>query len=147
MNHLVEARASIIGLINTPYRRDWVEELQKLQLKMEVAGTSRIEGADFTSNELDRAMDPNGRPEDLLTRSQRQAMAAAQTYRWIRNLPDDYPVTADLVKDVHRRIVTGCDDEHCEPGQLRRQDQNVYFGVPSHRGCEGGKHAIARCRA
>jgi Fic family protein len=105
---------------------------------MEVAGTSRIEGADFTSNELDRALDLNGRLEDLLTKSQRQVRAAAKTYQWVRNLPNDYPVTVDLINQVHRSIVTDCDDEHCEPGQLRRKDQNVSFGVPPHRGCEGG---------
>ncbi len=35
-------------------------------------------------------------------------------------------------------MVTGCDDDHCEPGKLRRRDDNVIFGIPPHRGCEGG---------
>jgi Fic family protein len=34
--------------------------------------------------------------------------------------------------------VTGADDDHCEPGALRRQDQNVSFGQPGHRGVDGG---------
>ncbi len=133
---LVEAKSSVAALKITPYQRDWVEKLQAIQLKMEVAGTSRIEGADFTDRELDAAMHETG--ETLQTRSQRQAKAAADTYRWIADLPDDRPLDEKLICDVHRRIVTGCDDDHCEPGRIRRKDHNVTFGVPPHRGCNGG---------
>lgn len=139
MPALVEAKSALISLTTTPYQRDWVEELQQIQLKMEVAGTSRIEGADFTEGELEVALKPTSSTEDLLTRSQRQAKAAVETYRWIAHLPSDYPVSTELVCEIHRRIVIGCDDDHCGPGILRGQDQNVTFGVPRHRGAEGGK--------
>lgn len=52
-NELVEAKATIKALKTTPYQKDWVDKLQELQLKMEAAGTSRIEGADFTERELE----------------------------------------------------------------------------------------------
>ena len=78
-------------------------------------------------------------PEQLVTRSQRQAHAALQAYRWIAELPDDRPVDGQLICDIHRHIVTGADDDHCPPGELRRQDQNVNFGSPRHRGAEGGE--------
>lgn len=138
VSELVEARASIKALTATPYQRDWVEKLQEIQLKMEVSGTSRIEGADFTEPELEAALDLNRPLEDLLTRSQRQARAAAATYQWIRKLPNDRPMDGELIREVHRRIVTGCDEDRCQPGQLRRKDENVTFGTPRHRGCEGG---------
>src|ERR1700727_2078240 len=70
---LIEAKAAILALIKTPYQRNWVDALQEIQLKREVAGTSRIEGADFTERELDIALNVNATREDLLTRSQRQA--------------------------------------------------------------------------
>ncbi len=35
-----------------PYQRSWVEGLQQIELKREIAGTSRIEGADFTIKPL-----------------------------------------------------------------------------------------------
>jgi hypothetical protein len=35
-------------------------------------------------------------------------------------------------------LVSGCDDDHCPPGRPREQDQNVTFGIPRHRGVEGG---------
>ena len=133
---LSNAKAAVMTLRAMPYQREWVEDLQKMELKREVAGTSRIEGADFTDKELDIAM--NESAEELLTRSQRQARAASNTYRWIATLPDDRPLDAELVFETHRRIVTGADDDHCQPGVLRGPDENVNFGQPRHRGVDGG---------
>ncbi len=135
-NALVDAKATVAALKTTPFQRDWVDQLQALQLKMEVAGTSRIEGAEFSDFELDEAIAKD--PVPSWTRAQRQAGAAASAYRWIAKIPDDMPIQADLVCEIHRRIVTGCDDDHCEPGALRATDHNVTFGIPPHRGCEGG---------
>ena len=141
----MSAKAAMLALTEMPYQRSWVDELQKMQLKREVAGTSRIEGAEFTEKELDAAMRET--PVQLETRSQRQAAAAVATYRWIARLPKDRPVDEALILDVHRRLVTGCDDDHCPPGVLRERDQNVIFGAPSHRGCEGGEQCAEAIRA
>ncbi len=134
---LVRAKAAVLALSEMPSQRSWSEQLQIVQLKREIAGTSRIEGADFTERELDAAMKET--PEQLHTRSQRQAAAAVATYRWIAQLPDDRPVTPELVCDIHRRLVTGADDDHCPPGKLRGRDENVNFGMPRHRGAAGGE--------
>lgn len=139
LDQLVAARSAVQSLAETPYQRDWVEKLQQMQLKMEVAGTSRIEGADFTERELDAAMATAPNTLELITHSQRQAAAAAETYRWIATLPSDYPITSELIRQIHRRIVTGCDDDHCPPGALRERDSNVTFGLPRHRGADGGE--------
>jgi Fic family protein len=138
---LVEAKSAVLSLRSIPYQRSWVEALQQLELKREVAGTSRIEGAEFTERELEAAL--KATPAELRTRSQRQAHAAVQTYRWIGQLPDDRPIDEALVCEIHRRIVTGADDDHCAPGKLRGQDENVNFGVPRHRGAEGGPECAA----
>lgn len=138
---LMAARTAMLVLTQIPYQRSWADELQKLQLKREVAGTSRIEGAEFTEKELDAAMRET--PAQLETRSQKQAAAAVLTYRWIAGLPPDRPLDSALICDVHRRLVGNCDDDHCPPGQWRTRDQNVTFGAPRHRGCEGGEE----CRA
>jgi Fic family protein len=132
---LTAAKATVLSLQNIPYQRSWAEKLQEVQLKREVAGTSRIEGADFTEKELDDAMVEDA--EKLITRSQRQAAAAVKTYRWIAKLPDDYPIDGGLILDIHRSIVTDADD--CPPGQLRGPDDNVTFGIPRHRGAPGGE--------
>lgn len=136
---LVDAKAAVLALKAIPHRRDWVERLQEIQLKMEVAGTSRIEGADFTENELEIALSPGSSTRDLITRSQRQARSAINTYKWIATIPDDRPISESLIMDVHARMVTDCDDDHCPPGRLRGRDQNVTFGMPRHRGCDGGR--------
>lgn len=138
LNELLEAKAAVLSLTNVPFQRSWAERLQRIQLKQEVAGTSRIEGAEFTERELDVAI-ANETPEDALTRSQKQARSAQNTYIWIAQLPDERPADSDLICEVHRRIITGCDDDHCEPGALRGDDHNVTFGTPRHRGAEGGK--------
>jgi Fic family protein len=136
---LVEAKAAIQSLQALPYQRSWVDKLQELQLKREVAGTSRIEGAEFDEKELEAAISPKATFAELLTRSQRQAHSAMQTYRWIETLPADQPISASLILEVHRRLVTDCDDDHCPPGMLRGRDHNVTFGIPPHRGVEGGQ--------
>jgi Fic family protein len=138
MSALVEAKSAARSLITLPYQKSWVEALQQLQLKREVAGTSRIEGAEFTDRELEEAVRPDVSPEALKTRSQRQAHSAMEAYQWIGEQAVDRPITAELVREVHRRLVTGCDDDHCPPGVLRVRDHNVTFGIPPHRGAEGG---------
>ena len=105
-------------------------------MKREVAGTSRIEGADFTENELDEAI--SGDPGSLRTISQKQVRSAVEAYRWIARSDDDQVIDADLILEIHRHIVTGCDDDHCPPGKLRAADENVTFGTPRHRGVAGG---------
>jgi Fic family protein len=136
MPELIEAKAALVALRSLPFQRRWVEALQQVELKREVAGTSRIEGAVLTERELDAAMRET--PDALFTRSQRQAHAAVRTYRWIATLPADYPLTVETIFEIHRQIVMGADDDHCPPGVPRERDHNVTFGVPPHRGVEGG---------
>ena len=115
-NALADAKASVLSLKTVPYQRRWVERLQQIELKREVAGTSRIEGAEFTERELEAAMKETA--GQFATRSQRQAHAAVQTYRWIAKLPADRPINLDLILEIHRRIVTGADDDHCPLGNF-----------------------------
>lgn len=131
----------MMALLQMPYQRDWAEKLQQMQLKREVAGTSKIEGAEFTEKELDAALKET--PEKLETRSQKQAAAAVATYRWIATLPVDRPVNEALIQEIHRKIVTAADDDHCAPGRVRERDHNVTFGAPPHRGAEGGEESKA----
>jgi Fic family protein len=109
-----------------------------MQLKIEVAGTTQIEGAEFTGNELETAI-RSETIQDSFTRSQKQANAAKRTYKMIASLPADLPLNGDLIREVHRSIVTDCDEDKCAPGCLRHPDQNVTFGRPIHRGAPGGE--------
>ena len=73
-----------------------------------------------------------------MKRSQKQARAAVKTYRTIANLPSDVPIDERLVLNIHRNLIIGADDDHCPPGELRGRGHNVNFGIPRHRGVEGG---------
>jgi Fic family protein len=48
-------------------------------------------------------------------------------------------VTCDLIRAVHALIIGDADSDHCQPGVTRKGGDNVTFGLPPHRGCEGGK--------
>lgn len=135
---LTEAKAAVLSLQTVPYQKRWVDALQAIELKREIAGTSRIEGAEFTTRELDRAMKEET-PDELFTRSQRQAAAAKRAYAWLQHQPVDRPVDVDLILSIHRLMVKDADDDHCDPGATRKNGLNVTFGTPPHRGIEGGE--------
>ena len=135
---LVEAKASVRILQRLPYLPQWIETVHEEQLRQEAVGTTRIEGAEFNEQEQEEALAVKVLPENGLTHSQQQLVAAQHTYRWMGAQPADRPINEDLILEIHRRIVTGCDDNHCEPGALRRPDQNVSFEIPRCRGVEGG---------
>ena len=136
MESLVAAKAAIISLKSLPYQKSWAEQLQKIQIKREVAGTSRIEGADFTEEELTDVMEE--RATELETRSLRQADAARRCYAWISTIPPDAPLDKSLILHMHSLMVKGADDDHCPIGRFRNPDENVLFGSPQHRGVQGG---------
>ena len=135
---LVEAKTAAGVLNRLPYLPQWIEQAHEEQLRLEAVGTTRIEGAEFTQREQEEALAPEASARAGLTHSQRQLRAANATYRWLREQPANRLITADLILGIHRRIVTGCDDDHCEPGALRRAGSNVTFGRPVCRGAEGG---------
>ena len=136
---LIEARTAGGVLNRMPYLPQWIEQVHEEQLRLEAAGTSRIEGAQFTEHEQDQALVPTATSATRLTHSQRQLRAADATYRWLRLRPAEQPVGAEFIREIHRRIVTGCDDDHCEPGSTRPDGWNVTFGTPRCRGAEGGQ--------
>ena len=139
---LVEAKTAAGVLNRLPYLPQWIEQAHEEQLRLEAVGTSRIEGVEFTQREQEEALAPDASARTGLTHSQRQLRAANATYRWLREQSANRPVTADLILGIHRRIVTGCDDDHCEPGALRRAGANVTFGRPVCRGAEGGPELV-----
>lgn len=146
---LIAAKTEAGILRQMPYLPQWIEEVHEEQLRLEAAGTSRIEGAEFSDREQAEALMPDA--PGHLTYSQRQLRAADATYRWLRLQPADRPVNAEFILEIHRRIVTGCDDDRCEPGALRHAAWNVTFGTPRCRGVEGGDDCraafAALCRA
>ncbi|MDE2667784.1 MAG: Fic family protein [Acidobacteriota bacterium] len=140
---LIQAKTAAGVLNRMPYLPQWIEQVHEEQLRLEAAGTSRIEGAEFTQREQEEALAPDAFTRSDFTRSQRQLRSANATYRRLCSQSREQPVTPEFILDIHRRIVTGCDDDHCQPGGLRPDGWNVIFGTPRCRGVEGGRS----CRA
>ncbi len=144
---LIEAKSAASVLNRMPRLPQWIEQAHEEQLRLEAVGTSRIEGAEFTEREQEEALAPGAESRVDLTRSQRQLRSANAAYRRLGELPADRPVTSDLILGIHRRMVTGCDDDHCEPGAIRSAGANVTFGMPRCRGVEGGGECSAAFNA
>ena len=137
-NLLVEAKTAAAVMRQMPYLHQWIEQAHEEQLRLEAAGTSRIEGAEFTPREQEEALSSSSPQQSGLTHSQRQLKCADATYRWLQTQPANRPVTSEFIREIHQRIVAGCDDDHCEPGALRPDGWNVTFGTPTCRGAGGG---------
>lgn len=138
MDALIAARTAAGILSGLPYLPQWIAQVHEEQLRLEAVGTSRIEGAEFNQREQEEALAPASAVRADLTHSQRQLRAAESTYRWLREQPAQRPVNETFILDVHRRIVTGCDDDNCQPGAVRPDGWNVTFGSPRCRAVEGG---------
>ena len=135
---LIAAKTAAQVLNRLPYLWQWMEQAREEQLRLEAAGTTRIEGAVFSEIEQGQALSVDSRPAVDLTHSQRQLRCANATYRWLESLPAHLPINAELILEIHRRMVTGCDDDHCEPGAMRRSEVGATFEVPLCRGARGG---------
>ena len=135
-DHLVRAKTAAGVLNQMPYLPQWIEQVYEEQLKLEAVGASRIEGAEFTEREQDEALALSVPRSGRLTRSQRQLRSAISSYRWIREQPAERPVTAEFILNIHRFMVSGCDEDRREPGALRPDGWNVTFGFPPSRGSE-----------
>ena len=65
-----------------PYLPQWIEQIHEEQLRLEAAGTSRIEGAEFTQREQEEALAPDPPAHADSTHSKRQLRAADAAYRF-----------------------------------------------------------------
>ena len=137
---LIEAKSIINALKSLPFLREWADKFQQMELKREIAGTTQIEGAAYTEREFDEAL--SEATEELRTRSQRQVRAMLETYKWISTVPDNKPVTPEMILKIHRKIITGADDDHCIPGKIRDRENRVLYGIPRRQGMEGGTECM-----
>ena len=97
LNLLVQAKTAAGVLNRMPYLPRWIEQVHEEQLRLEAAGTSRIEGAEFTQREQEEALAPDAPARSDLTRSQRQLRSADATYRWLRSQSSEQPVTSEFI--------------------------------------------------
>ena len=135
---LIAAKTESGVLGRLPRLSQWIERAHEEQLRLEAVATTQIEGAVFSDRERDAIFKSEANDAYGLSRSQRQLRAAANTYQWIRGLDSARPVGADLIRRIHERIVHECDDDRCQPGELRSLGVEANFGIPRCRGAEEG---------
>ena len=145
-DHWETAKAASVSLRALAYPPQTLSQMLERQLKMEAAATARIEGAEFDCREQAIALAADA-IHAKLNHSQRQLRAAYAAGRWLYAQPIGRPVSADFILGIHRRVVAGCDDRHCEPGAYRKFGQNVTFGAPQCRGVQGGDDCGAALQA
>lgn len=131
-NKILSALKQIYNLYPPNLKKDF----QSQKFKRELSSTSRIEGAEFTEEELDNIFNqPNTSAEEGETRSQKELINLKKTYEWLVDIPEKL-LTEDLIFETHKKIIKGIGGS--EIGKVRTSN-NVTFGMPAHRGAEGGK--------
>jgi len=52
------------------------------------------------------------------------------------------PISEELICEIHRLIITDCDEDHCAPGRIRPADQKRdLWSFLSHRGVNAAQSA------
>ncbi len=132
---LAEARALVQALDALPGTRVSLDRLRERQLAAEAAATARIDAGES----LDRDQGaPFARVDLVQDRERLRARSVLSTCQWLGGLAADLAPSGDLIREIHRHLVTGCDDDRSPAGRLRERGKNVVFGMPPMRGCDGG---------
>jgi Fic family protein len=119
---------------------DWIAEMQQRALVLEAHHTTHIEGTRLTLEQCEKLLAgksaPGADPDDV-----RELL----NYREAFDLVADYlgsgkPITEGLIREIHRRLVSGVRGDRAMPGEYRRvqnyvvdgQGQVIYTPPPAH---------------
>jgi len=119
----------------------WVRDMSRRALLLEAHHTTHIEGTELTLEQVERALAgaevPEARADDVRELlNYPEAFAFVSTY-----LEDGGPVTEGLVREIHKRLVTGVRGGATAPGEYRRiqnhvvnsrTGETVYTPPPAH---------------
>lgn len=103
----------------------WVRDMSRRALLLEAHHTTHIEGTELTLDQAERVLAgtevPEARADDVRELlNYREAFAFVSTY-----LEDGGPVTEGLVREIHKRLVTGVRGGAAAPGEYRRVQNHV----------------------
>jgi len=134
------ALASVIANIPITPRRQ--SKLDRLNILRAVRGTTGIEGAQLTEEEVGRIIDaPRNRsvlPPDR-KREEQEARNAEKLMHYVAGLLDRYPtcsLSEDLVRKLHKITTEKIDYENNVPGRYRDFPVTVAAYVPPREGSE-----------
>lgn len=98
---------------------DWVRRMGQQALLREAHHTTHIEGTQLTFDEAARAWAghdvPGARPDDV-----RELLNYREAFALVaESLDSDEPITEALIREIHRRLVTGVRGGTAQPGAYR----------------------------
>ena len=151
---LIQAKTAAGILNRMPYLPQWIEQVHEEQLRLEAAGTSRIEGAEFTQREQEEALAAGGRnlqrsgihapilrcktgvaiPFSRCRRRTRMLNAPCTRYNdWMAHLPDQSPADemAQHLADMAEMHADQVERHLPDPG--RRWAEAVLLVLPGQR--------------
>jgi Fic family protein len=99
---------------------EWFAEMRQRALVREAHFSTHIEGTQLSLEQAERLLAgeavPEANPDDLLeVLNYRNAFDLVASH-----LGDGAPITEELIKDIHRRLVTGVRDNRAQPGAYRK---------------------------
>jgi len=98
---------------------DWISEMQARALLREAHSTTHLEGTQLTLEQAERIFAgqavPEANPDDQMELlNYRNAFDLVAGY-----LGSEAPITEDLIKEIHRRLVVGVRGDRARPGEYR----------------------------
>jgi Fic family protein len=119
---------------------DWIAEMQHRALVLEAHHTTHIEGTRLTLEQSEQLLAgksvPDADPDDA-----RELLNYREAFDLVAGyLGNGLPITEGLIREIHRRLVTGVRGDRAMPGEYRRaqnyvvnaQGQVVYTPPPAH---------------
>jgi len=104
---------------------DWLETMRSRAFVLEAHHTTHIEGTHLTLEQSERLLAgeavPGADPDDA-----RELLNYRDAFEFVSDyLNDGGPITEALIREIHRRLVTGVRGESAAPGQYRRMQNYV----------------------
>ncbi len=137
---VAEAEAVARFLRGVPLHPAVQQRLDRLNIIRAVRGTTGIEGADLTEEEVARILaEPPDKPvlPASRAREEQEARNAEAVMRFIANVTSgggDRPLTEDIVRELHRLTTAGIDYPRNEPGVYRSHAVRAGDYVPPRDG-------------
>ena len=123
---VAEAEAVAKFIRGVPLPPSTQERLDRLNIMRAVRGTTGIEGADLTEEEVGRILEePHDKPvlPESRAREEQEARNAEAVMRFVAHITDEdegRPLTEEVIREVHRLTTAGIDYPNNEPASTAR---------------------------
>ena len=137
---VAEAEAVAKFIRGVPLPPSTQERLDRLNIMRAVRGTTGIEGADLTEEEVGRILEePHDKPvlPESRAREEQEARNAEAVMRFVANITDEdegRPLTEEVIREVHRLTTASIDYPTNEPGVYRSHALQAGSYVPPRDG-------------